>query len=1005
MVLNGAQRRGEWFDGPVRDVFISHAGEDKDHIARPLRDALVERGWSVWLDEAELDVGDSLYRQINEGLVHSRFGAVIISPSFLAKNWPQHELAGFAAREDASGDKVILPVWHQLGLQEVAARLPTLADRVAARSEEGIGVVADRLSRAMGRAGYRTTGASGTMPAAGRLPTIEELGAPPVHFNIPLGNPHFVGRGPELAELKALFEADSASPIVTSIHGMGGVGKSQLAARYVHEALDDYRLIAWIRVDDGGLPDLAQLAETLGEPVAGRLVSERAAMAVRRLAATQARWLLVLDNVSALDQVPSCLPTSGRGHVLITTRLTDVAEVGTVIRGQVFDPGTAVSYLLTRSRRPQDDAASEVARALGYLPLALSHAGAYCASGTSFSEYLQMLDELPSEALFSANRELWYQLTVATTWQVSIAEAAKHHGRSPLALAIAAHLGPEAIPRQIFEIMEKDASPTRRRKTVGDVLDVLARLSLVEVEANGVSVHRLLQKTIRDEHADRHDERPALLALEALLGVFPAEAGPERWFECQSLVPHVLAVAKAIPDGHPTAGEPMVQLLNRVGEVLNRAERGRALSYAKTALIHAERLLPEWHIERLAARERVATAHFWRDEWETALELELGILRDRTRLLGPDHLLTLEAEANVADTRRIKGEPELAIPIQERVIAKREELLEAEDLTDRERVHLQKMVLTARNTLACSFREVGRIDEAVTLLHRVIRERARLLGEFDADTIVARANLASCHLAAGDVQTAVALYRDVLDQRERVLPDTHPDTDDTRESFARALRWTWETDAARQVLEKLVTVRTSALGPADPETRVAQQHLDEVNAGILIREAEAADAEALAAIKHAREDELYADYGTLEEHREGLRQYCSAEYIEHLRQDADTTLLVAETREGIVGLGAISRRPDRAWIHALCARSSGGGIGSAVLRALFSVAEQWGYDTIGCEVFERNERSRRYFERLDFVESGIRQSETYQGQMLRQYARMLTSWSTSRLLRPSGRAS
>lgn len=97
-----------------RDVFISHASEDKDVIARPIAEELLRRGRSVWFDEFELTLGDSLRRSIDRGLAESRFGLVILSPSFFAKQWPQRELDGLTTREIAGSTKVILPVWHEV---------------------------------------------------------------------------------------------------------------------------------------------------------------------------------------------------------------------------------------------------------------------------------------------------------------------------------------------------------------------------------------------------------------------------------------------------------------------------------------------------------------------------------------------------------------------------------------------------------------------------------------------------------------------------------------------------------------------------------------------------------------------------------------------------------------------------------------------------------------------------------------------------------------------------
>lgn len=84
---------------PEWDVFVSHATEDKDEVVRPLVNELVARDVRVWYDEFELRIGDSLRRKIDTGLARSRFGVVVLSRSFFAKNWPQYELDGLVTRE------------------------------------------------------------------------------------------------------------------------------------------------------------------------------------------------------------------------------------------------------------------------------------------------------------------------------------------------------------------------------------------------------------------------------------------------------------------------------------------------------------------------------------------------------------------------------------------------------------------------------------------------------------------------------------------------------------------------------------------------------------------------------------------------------------------------------------------------------------------------------------------------------------------------------------------
>lgn len=125
------------------DVFISYASEDKMAIAEPLAHALTKKGFTVWYDEFELRIGDKLRRSIDHGLSNSRFGIVILSKSFFRKNWPQSELDGLVQREQ-DGQKVILPLWHDVGSREVKGYSLMLADRVAAKWSDGLNnVVAD----------------------------------------------------------------------------------------------------------------------------------------------------------------------------------------------------------------------------------------------------------------------------------------------------------------------------------------------------------------------------------------------------------------------------------------------------------------------------------------------------------------------------------------------------------------------------------------------------------------------------------------------------------------------------------------------------------------------------------------------------------------------------------------------------------------------------------------------------------------------------------------------
>jgi len=135
--------------GKQWDAFICHASEDKKDFVDEFARRLQASGLSVWYDVFSLKVGDSLRRKIDEGLANSRYGIVVLSKHFFAKEWPQNELDGLMSREIA-GTKVILPIWHKITVDEVRQHSPILAGRMAARSEHGLEKVVSEVREAMG---------------------------------------------------------------------------------------------------------------------------------------------------------------------------------------------------------------------------------------------------------------------------------------------------------------------------------------------------------------------------------------------------------------------------------------------------------------------------------------------------------------------------------------------------------------------------------------------------------------------------------------------------------------------------------------------------------------------------------------------------------------------------------------------------------------------------------------------------------------------------------------
>jgi hypothetical protein len=203
------------------DVFVCHASEDKDDVARPLAEVLESRGRTVWLDERQLTVGDSLRQRIDVGLRESRFGIVILSPAFFAKRWPQWELDGLAQREMLSGEKVVLPVWHRVTAADVAAQSPSLAGRLAARTDDGLDAVATEIEAVFAVAPpdprEEQVGSPPPVPA-GQHPVL--VLAPPSQHR--LNEPHRVTPEPQVIWAQTAFvDIENVGSATAFIRGSG----------------------------------------------------------------------------------------------------------------------------------------------------------------------------------------------------------------------------------------------------------------------------------------------------------------------------------------------------------------------------------------------------------------------------------------------------------------------------------------------------------------------------------------------------------------------------------------------------------------------------------------------------------------------------------------------------------------------------------------------------------------------------------------------------------------
>jgi len=545
-----------------------------------------------------------------------------------------------------------------------------------------------------------------------------------------------------LADVRAALLSGGRT-VVQALAGMGGVGKTQLAAEYAYRFASGYDVVWWIAAEQAGLigEQVAALAAALGcvgpdtdLGTAGRTVLGE----LRR----RERWLLVFDSAESPEDLAAWLP-GGAGHVLITSRAHGWAEVAVPLEVDVLARAESVAILRDRARLPEEDA-DRVAAALGDLPLALAQAASYLAeTGMPAGEYVTLVGPRAAQ-LLGEGRPSSYPRSLAAVTVLALDRLA---GQDPAAAEVAgvcAFLAPEPVPSEWFPgaaaelpagLADKVADPVAWRQVLGRV----SRSALARTSEGGLLIHRLTQAIIRSCLPPERAAATRVLAEAILVASSPDETDvPGAWPAWARLLPHLLALDPAATS--------------------NPAMRNIACDAARYLIV--------------------------RGDARSGHDLASRLYRQWGERLGPDDPQTLSAGHALSFALRQIGRSRDARQVSEDTLARYRRVL-GEDHPD---------TLASATGLAGDLRALGETQAARELDEDTLARCRRVLGEDHPDTLASANDLASDLRALGETQAARELDEDTLARYRRVLGEDHPYTLNSANNLADDLRALGETE-------------------------------------------------------------------------------------------------------------------------------------------------------------------------------------------------------------------
>ncbi|MFI6128479.1 tetratricopeptide repeat protein [Micromonospora sp. NPDC051141] len=535
----------------------------------------------------------------------------------------------------------------------------------------------------------------------------------------------FLGRDEDLARLEEVMAA-GRGVVSQAVHGLGGVGKTELALQYANRQRDQFEVRWWVTADSpaaiqDGLAELTALVNPELTLTAGH--QDAAGWAVAWLQ-NRSGWLLVLDNVEDRGDVEPLLGRLDTGEVLITTR-RDVgweAVVDGCLRLGMLDRASAVRLLVEAGGQSDQLTAAVLADELGYLPLALRQAAGFLRqTQMPMSEYLDRLRAQPAEVLNRIAEGDLAERAVAQVWLETLNRLREQRPAAVDLLGMLSCYAPEAVPRDVL------AGYPGGGNVVGQALAVLASYNLVTLTVETVETHRLVQAVVRahaqiprlantPEHQQPSSWPRIVDQAVAMLNQARPRTSPsndvDSWPRWLTLSPHIEAVT-----GHiPTDSENLeaASLIGQLGFFHNtQGNYNRAIVLEQRALAISEAALPEGHPDVALRLDNLAQTLVDLGRPAEALPLQQRALAISEAALPEGHPSVALRLDNLAYTLGRLGRAAEALPLRQRALAISEAAL-PEGHPD---------VALRLDNLAYTLGRLGRAAEALPLRQRAAEMR------------------------------------------------------------------------------------------------------------------------------------------------------------------------------------------------------------------------------------------------------------------------------------------